>query len=130
MNRGGSQEERHGQLRRALEEDRAAGRTATVLCHLQATEGSGNPTAEETDALAERVITRVIASAGQKPRRRTVLRHLGALRIEAEAAFLLNLIDQPEVREASASGSTPGSADLIRPVRKKPATESGWTDVS
>jgi hypothetical protein len=130
MNRGGSQEKRHGQLRRALEEHRAAGRAATVLCQLQVNEGSGSPTAEETEELAERVITRVIASAGQEPKQRTVLRHLGALRVEAEAAFLLELIDQPEVREASASGTAPGSADLIRPVRKKPATESGWTDVS
>ncbi len=127
---GGHPEERHAQLRRALEEARAAGRTATVLCHLQNQSESGPPTAKEVEALAERVITRVSASAGLDPKRRMVLPHLGAIRVEAEAAYLLELVDQPEVREASVSGTPTDGADLIRPVRRKPASDSGWTEIS
>ncbi len=125
---GGQPGERLEPLRASLKRAHAEGRTATLLCHLRAQGSSAIPTPEESARLAESALARASASSGLTPLRHQILRNLAAIRVEAGAAFLLDLLAQPEIHDASASDPAPGAVGVVRPVRKGPATDSGWSE--
>lgn len=123
---GGSPREWLDPLRSGLARAQANGHPVHLLCQLRAQDSPDQPTPEETARLAESALARASASSGLAPARHQVLRHLAMLRVEADAAFLLELLAQPEVHFASMADHPDIGAEIIRPIRRGPATDSGW----
>lgn len=87
------------------------------------------PSPEAMKQLATDLVDRVAGLAGQGASRLNVLEHLGSFVVRAAPAFLLKMLDQPEVAGAMLQGQGESPVEPIRPVRIGPATESGWVEL-
>jgi hypothetical protein len=115
-------------IRQMLEQARAAGEDEKVTFRLKGQAGAAAPSPEDTVQMAHALLERAAARHGHRQKRMTIFENLGSFVVQGDAALLLHLLDQPEVASAKVNRHT--SAELIRPVRKGPATPKGWTDDS
>ena len=124
-----SASKRHAAVRAALERARAAGQDETVVFHLSAQTVDPLPTAAQFERLAEGLIRKVAHQCGRTPKHKTLFGNLGSMAVRGDVDFLLRLLDQPEVREATFDSPKSGLAEPIRPVRKSAPTARGWVEL-
>lgn len=100
-----------------------------VVFRLKGGAGRTAPAAAETVELAKELVERASKHSGYSPARWNVFEHLGSFVVRAVPAFLLDLLDQPEVAAATLNSKQGGNIiEPIRPVRKRRATRSGWVE--
>lgn len=86
------------------------------------------PSPEQTEALTQKILTRVKEQSGKSEARYNVFKNLGSFVVAAEPEFLRSLISQPEIATAVAN-RRPQSA-FIPPVKKNPVARSKKTSQS
>jgi len=91
------------ELLQQLEAAQENGEPVEAVVSLRAEAGSDYVSADRTEEISHDVLDRVERKTGVSPDKLNVFRNLGTFVVAAEPAFVVELLEQPEVESAAAN---------------------------
>ena len=93
--------------------------TVEAVVRLKAGKGADTPEPDQTERIAQELVSRAQRSSGRREHGVNVFRYMGSFAVSAPKAFVEHLIHEPEVAAAVANRQPDGG--MIPPASKRPA---------